>query len=109
MDEKNITKVMKKLILISLLFLSTTGFSQYKTDIHENKGLIMTIGGLGFTTAAILEGNYNYTTNKTVSNGNNTVITKQYTPPFFQQYPRSIMFTVGVSLTVTGLITLIAK
>jgi hypothetical protein len=44
-----------------------------------------------------------------VSNGNNTVITKQYTPPFFQQYPRSIMFTVGVSLTVTGLITLIAK
>lgn len=100
---------MKKLILISLLFLSATGFSQYKTDIHENKGLIMTIGGLGFTTAAILEGNYNYTTNQTVSNGNNTVITKQYTPPFFQQYPRSIMFTVGVSLTVTGLITLIAK
>jgi hypothetical protein len=109
MDEKNIIKVMKKLILISLLFLSATGFSQYKTDIHENKGLIMTIGGLGFTTAAILEGNYNYTTNQTVSNGNNTVITKQYTPPFFQQYPRSIMFTVGVSLTVTGLITLIAK
>lgn len=100
---------MKKLILISLLFLSTTGFSQYKTDIHENKGLIITIGGLGFTTAAILEGNYNYTTNQTVSNGNNTVITKQYTPPFFQQYPRSIMFTVGVSLTVTGLITLITK
>ena len=109
MDEKNITKLMKKLILISLLFLSTTGFSQYKTDIHENKGLIITIGGLGFTTAAILEGNYNYTTNQTVSNGNNTVITKQYTPPFFQQYPRSIMFTVGVSLTVTGLITLITK
>jgi hypothetical protein len=100
---------MKKIILISFLFLSLTGFSQYMSDKYENKGLVITIGGLGFTTAAILEGNYNYTTNQTVSYGNNSIMVKQYTPPFFQQYPRSIMFTVGVSLTVTGLITLIAK
>ncbi len=100
---------MKKLILISLLFLSTSGFSQYKTDIHENKGLIITIGGLGFTTAAILEGNFNYTTYQTVPNGNNSFQVNKTTKPFFQQYPRSIMFTVGVSLTITGLITLITK
>ena len=100
---------MKIIILISFLFLSLTGFSQYKIDNHENKGLVLTIGGVGFTTAAILEGSSNYTTNQVISYGNNSIMVKQYTPPFFQQFPRSIMFTVGVSLTVTGLITLIAK
>lgn len=100
---------MKIIILILFLFLSLTGFSQYKIDNHENKGLVLTIGGVGFTTAAILEGSANYTTNQVISYGNNSIMVKQYTPPFFQQYPRSIMFTVGVSLTVTGLITLITK
>ena len=100
---------MKIIILILFLFLSLTGFSQYKIDNHENKGLVLTIGGVGFTTAAILEGSANYTTNQVISYGNNSIMVKQYTPPFFQQYPRSIMFTLGVSLTVTGLITLIVK
>ena len=78
-------------------------------DKHENKGLVITLGGVGFTTAAILEGNANYTTYQTISNGNNSIQVRKYTPQFFQQFPRCIMLTVGVSLTITGLITLGSK
>lgn len=99
---------MKSLTII-LLLLTTKCHSQsnYDSDDRKKTGLVLTIGGVAFTTAAILEGSYNYSTYK-VTNGvkGNSPTHRLTNPSFIEQTPRNIMFTVGVTLTITGLITL---
>lgn len=70
----------------------------YDEDEYKKTYLGIFIGGLAFTTAAILEGSYQYGTWK--STGPNTAT--YVTPSFWQQTPRQIMLCVGVGLTLTG-------
>lgn len=74
-------------------------------DRRKDAGIALSIGGVAFTTAAIFEGNSNYTTyvNGTMST-NGTYVTK----PLWQQTPRNVVFVVGVGLTITGLLTLLS-
>lgn len=100
---------MKNLTLSLLLLLTTKYFSQsdYESKDRRNTGLVLTVGGVAFTTAAILEGGANYSTNKVTKGKNgNSPIHRLTNPSFIEQTPRNIMFTVGLTLTITGLITL---
>lgn len=101
---------MKKIIYIIALFLiSLSSYSQsnYDSDDRKKTGLVLTVGGVAFTTAAILEGSYNYSTYKVTNGVNRNSPTHRLTnPSFIEQTPRNIMFTVGLTLTITGLFTL---
>ena len=70
--------------------------------MDNDNALVFTIGGIAFTTAAILETGYQYGTYVKQPNGKE----KYVIPPFYQQNPRFIMFTVGVTFTIGGLIGL---
>ena len=101
---------MKKILyIIAILFISMSGYSQstYDSDERRTNGIILTVGGVAFTTAAIIEGSYNYSTYK-VTNGTkgNSPTHRLTNPSFIEQTPRNIMFTVGLTLTITGLFTL---
>lgn len=99
----------KTLTLTWLLLLATTCYSQlnYDNDDGKKTGLVLTVGGVAFTTAAILEGSYNYSTHKVTNGVNGNSPTHRLTnPSFIEQTPRNIMFTVGLTLTITGLFTL---
>lgn len=101
---------MKALIILFAMLTFKDCYSQRGQSLsgneRRNAGIILTVGGLSFTTAAILEGGANYTTVQVVQINPTTQTHKYHTKPFFQQYPRSIMFTVGASLTITGLFSL---
>ena len=103
---------MKNLTLSLLLLLTTKCFSQsnYDSDERRKNGIVLTIGGVAFTTAAVLEGSANYSTYR-VTNGTkgNSPTHRLTNPSFIEQTPRNIMFTVGLTLTITGLITLNKK
>ena len=78
----------------------------YKDNSSSNDiktgGLILMVAGVVFTTASILEGNYNYGTwSKNPQPGNSYNQTYK-TKPFIQQFPRNIMLVAGVGLTLTG-------
>lgn len=101
---------MKKILyIIALLTISMSSYSQsnYDNKDRRNTGLVLTVGGVAFTTAAILEGSANYSTYK-VTNGTkgNSPTHRLTNPSFIEQTPRNIMFTVGLTLTITGLFTL---
>lgn len=102
---------MNKLILIIIFILCFANLSRAQfgtrpasTSNKKTNGLIMLSGGIGFVTASILQSNQTYGTYIT-SNGMSTYST----PSFWQQTPRQVMFCVGGTLTITGLITLIAN
>lgn len=98
-----------KTLTIILLLLTTKCYSQsnYDSDERRTNGIILTVGGVAFTTAAIIEGSYNYSTYKVTNGTNGNSPTHRLTnPSFIEQTPRNIMFTVGLSLTITGLFTL---
>jgi len=100
---------MKKILLMLALvcaFNLSDAQSSRRSYRYENKnsGWVLTLSGFTFTTAAILEGNKNYTTY--VRNGNQV---QKYTKPFLSQTPRQIVFFTGITLTFTGLITTIAQ
>lgn len=99
----------KILLTIALLTISMSSYSQsnYDSDNRKKTGLVLTVGGVAFTTAAILEGSANYSTYK-VTNGTkgNSPTHRLTNPSFIEQTPRNIMFTVGLTLTITGLFTL---
>ena len=98
---------MKKLILISLLLISSRGFSQIRKEINpNNEGIVLTVGGVAFTAAAILEGNVAYGTYQVRQTSPTTQSHKYVTPPFLRQTPRNIMFGVGISFSIAGLIML---
>jgi len=86
---------MKKFLIGIFLTMTLVANAQYSNKNRVvyssgSTGVCLAISGFAFTTAAILEGPYNYPP-KT---------------PFFQQTPRQIMLCTGVTLTVTGLITM---
>ena len=101
---------MKKILyIITLLTISVSSYAQsdYDSKDRRNTGLVLTVGGVAFTTAAILEGSANYSTNQVTKGTNgNSPIHRLTNPSFIEQTPRNIMFTVGLTLTITGLITL---
>lgn len=109
---------MKSLITILLILTTLTSSAQYRhkrkhynvDGLHNNYvtvGFGMMLGGVVFTGASILEGNKNYVTYKPNPNNPNSPI--QVVTPFWQQTPRQIVFTFGVGLTVTGLITMLVN
>lgn len=100
---------MKKLILMSVLLLtvlSTNAQSRRSYNLYESKkGWIISLGGFSLMTAAILEGDKNYTTYVRNTNGQ----VQKYTKPFMSQTPRNIVFFTGVTLTFTGFITMLVE
>lgn len=97
---------MKKLILIFLLFCSLQTISQrsygYNNSEKKEFGAAMIIGGVGLSTAMILEDAHSYGTyNQTTKNSYNYV-----TPPFYKQFPKNVFFVVGIGFTITGLFSL---
>lgn len=101
-----------KTILTICLFLAVfttqaqkrnTGY--YSNDNKKNAGICLTVAGVAFTGAAILEGGSQYGTYVSTPNNTSKYNTTYVTPPFWKQTPRNIMLVVGVSLTITGLIT----
>ena len=73
-------------------------------DINSKEGFsILLIGGVAFTTAALLEGSGSYGTWNSTGNGYHQTYT---TKPFLQQTPRNIMFFTGIGLSLTGIIGL---
>lgn len=105
---------MKKLITLFFILLSITLSAQKRSTYSDgNKmatGAGLTIGGVAFTFAAAIEGGQNYGTYQTTSPATATSSQKvtYVTPPIWRQTPRNIMFVVGGTLTITGLITMIS-
>lgn len=103
---------MKKIItLLAILFTLTTNAQSRKPMSNEKAGttgLALTFGGLGFSAAGFLTPPI--TTGQYVSNGNGaTGSTHNTNAPFYQQGPRFGAIVGGVTITLTGLITLIAR
>lgn len=94
-----------KLVLLGILLCFTlNSYSQKRksTSDIKSEGIALTLGGVSFTAAAILEGGSQYGTYKPTQNGRNTN-SVLVIPPFITQTPRNIMFFAGVSLTIAGL------
>ena len=100
-------------IIVIFLVLSLQSQAQNRTRMSDPErkgtGITLMIAGVGITTAALLEtgtnyGSYVYTPSTSPSNNGtyNYVI-----PPIWKQTPRNLVLMVGVSLTITGLLTTI--
>ena len=106
---------MKKLFILIFVLTTMLMHAQRNTGYSDNSkqaaGWTMTIAGIGFTTAAILETGYSYGTNVVTKPATSTSSQQvsYVIPPVYQQTPRNIMFVVGVGFTITGLITALAK
>jgi hypothetical protein len=104
---------MKKILILMLLLLALKAQSQnhYKSDgdLNKQKGYGFIIGGVAFSTAAILEGGSQFGTNVLVTPTTPTSMAKYkyVTPPFWKQTPRNVMFAFGVTLTITGVFTVL--
>jgi hypothetical protein len=99
------------IFVITVMFTQAQNKSGYSDNNRQTTGWCLTIGGLGFTTAATLEGGYSYGTN-IITKPSTSTASQQVSyviPPFYRQTPRNIMFTVGVGLTITGLLTALSK
>lgn len=97
-----------KLICLFILFLSRLGFSQSyyspnKMYNDKNAGIVLTVAGVTFTAAALIEGGFNYGTYQTNVKPGNVLDIKYVIPPFMKQTPRQIMFFTGITLTFTGI------
>lgn len=106
---------MKQVLSILFVLILSTSVAQnkyrYSDDTKKTTGIGLTVGGVAFTGAAILEGGYQYGTYVTTSPATTTSSQKQtyVIPPFWKQTPRNIMLVVGCSLTITGLLSLGSK
>lgn len=65
-------------------------------------GLILMLGGIAFTTASIIQNDDAYGTWTKNPQPGNPYNQTYKTKPFFEQFPRNIMFVVGVGFTLTG-------
>lgn len=105
---------MKKLITLIFILITISISAQkrqtYRDGNKTTTGACLTIGGLGFTFAATLEGGQSYGTYQTTSPSTPTSSSKvtYVTPPIWRQTPRNIMFVVGGTLTITGLFTMLS-
>lgn len=101
---------MKKTLIILIFFLSiilnanAQKNNSYRSDTKT--GICLTGAGLVFSAAGFLTTpDYTYTQSNM---GNNTFVMQKKQKPFIQQGPRFGCIVTGVTLTVTGLITMIA-
>lgn len=104
---KNILTFIFVMTLMTVQAQRNTGYS----DDRKNTGICLTVGGVGFTAAALLEGGFSYGTNVVTkpSTPTSSQQVSYVTPPFWQQTPRNIMFVFGCTLTITGLFTVFHK
>lgn len=99
---------MKNLILILGLFLSLSIKAQTRHGYSDNSGFKtghgITVGGVIFSVAGFMTPqNYTYTyTPNSTSSYNYT----RQTLPFLKQGPRAACIVTGITLTCTGLITM---
>ena len=94
---------MKKIILIFFILIPCLVISQYQRHYKEKRntkrftnGVAMTIGGIGLTTMGVMVRPMYYS---------NPWVKK----PWYKQNHKWPAITVGVTFTITGLITIIAK
>tara|TARA_R110000824_G_scaffold160833_2_gene335787 strand:- start:3567 stop:3866 length:300 start_codon:yes stop_codon:yes gene_type:complete len=98
---------MKKIILIFFILIPCLVISQYNRNYKNpsklTNGIIMTIGGVGLTTMGLcVRPIYHYIP---APYPQSTWVPK----PWYQQTHKWPAITVGVTFTITGLITMIAE
>ncbi len=99
---------MKKILILFALLITFNSFAQrrqYSSD-SDKPGIVLAVGGVAFSAAAIIEGPHNYGTWNHNPNNTSSYNMTYTTPPFWKQTPRNIMLGVGLTLTITGLISL---
>lgn len=101
-------KILTLIFVMTLITVQAQKRTSYSDETHKNTGICLTVGGVGFTAAALLECGSSYGTNVVTKPSTSTASQQvsYVTPPFWQQTPRNIMFVVGCTLTITGLFTL---
>lgn len=101
---------MKKIIVIIFILLSFKCFSQQRKTYGSPKsdlGLGLTAGGCAFTAAGFLTlPNYTWAQS---NNPNYSYSQTRQSVPFLQQGPRATCIISGITITFTGLITMLAK
>jgi hypothetical protein len=101
-------KIITLIFVMTLMTVQAQRSTGYSDETRKNTGICLTVGGVAFTTAALLEGGSSYGTNVVTkpSTSTSSQQVSYVTPPFWKQTPRNIMFVFGVTLTITGLFTL---
>ena len=94
---------MKKIIIIFFLLLPLLIPSQYKRHYKEpttlSKGAVLTLGGLTFTVVPMVA----------EITSTNTPFKRNKTTPGLNINPNKVAISCGVTVTLVGLITLIAE
>lgn len=104
---------MKKILIILCIFISficnaQSRKSSYSNETRNTTGVALTLGGGIFTIAGFLT--VPITTGQYVSNGpGNSMSVKNTQAPFYQQGPRFGCIVTGVTVTATGLISLLTN
>lgn len=93
-----------------MILASISCYSQQRKTYSggsSNLGLCITGGGVAFSIAGFLTPpNYTYVY---APNSTSNYNFQRKSLPFFQQGPRALCIVTGVTLTMTGLITMLAK
>ena len=102
---------MKKLFVVAALLLCSLSSFAQRHSRRDNSGktdaIALLVGGATFTAASILEGSKAYETYLLTPMYNpQDFNTTRKTTPFSKQFPRNIMFTVGISFSVVGVVKL---
>ena len=98
----------KLLLLLPIMLLSLTSYSQYKKmDNPIMPGLILSLGGTSITVGAFLTPNeYTWVGTRNVQNQSNSNSGSWEVTPLYEQSAKFAGVCTGLTLTVTGLITL---
>ncbi len=101
-------KILTLIFVMTLMTVQAQKRTGYSDSDRKNSGIVLTVGGVAFTAAALLETGYSYGTNVVTKPSTSTTSQQvsYVTPPFWKQTPRNIMFVVGCTLTITGLFTI---
>jgi hypothetical protein len=78
------------------------GRDKFNPEDRKRAFAVLFLAGLAFTTAAALEGDYNYGTYQSSPNTTSGYNSNYVTKPFWQQTPRQIMLCVGIGFTLVG-------
>lgn len=85
------------------------GRDKFNPEDRKKAFTVIFLAGLAFTTASILEGDYNYGTYQSSPNTTSGYSSNYVTKPFWQQTPRQIMLCVGIGFTLVGGIGMVSK
>jgi hypothetical protein len=95
-------------VLVLMLGLGLCGNAKAQTFRYSNKsknGPIMVVAGVTLTTASIIQNNSDGQYVTTYSVFTNSYTTNYVKPNILSNTPTNIMLGVGVTLTITGLIS----